>query len=49
MCSWKDNIKMDHETKYDVEWIHLVHGMDKWRACVNTVINFQVPQYAGFD
>ena len=48
-CSWKDNIKMDHETKLDVDWIHLVHGMDEWRVCVDTVINFQVPQNAGFD
>jgi hypothetical protein len=48
-CSWKDNSKMDYETKWVVDWIHLVQGMDKWRACVDTVINFEAPQNAGFD
>ena len=23
-----------------MDWIYLVHGMDKWRAVVNTVTNF---------
>jgi hypothetical protein len=40
---------MDHETKQGVDWIHLVHGMDKWRTYVATVINFQVPRNVGFD
>ena len=31
----------------NVNWIHLIHGRDKWRALVNVVMNLQVPQNAG--
>jgi len=26
-----------------VDWIHLSPGKDRWRAVVNTVMNFRVP------
>jgi hypothetical protein len=28
----------------DMDWIHLAHNRDQWRALVNTVMNLQVPQ-----
>jgi hypothetical protein len=27
----------------DLDWIHLAHDRDQWRALVNTVMNLQVP------
>jgi hypothetical protein len=41
----EDNIKMDlREIRFwDVDWIHLAHDRDRWRALVNTVMNLQVP------
>ena len=27
-----------------VHWIHVAQGTDKWRAVVNTVMNYCVPQ-----
>jgi len=30
-----------------MDWIHLVHYRDKWRALVNTVINVRVQYEAG--
>jgi hypothetical protein len=40
-----DNIKIDLiERGWDgMDWIHLVHDMDQWRALVNTVMNLRVP------
>jgi hypothetical protein len=47
---WEDNIKMNlRETGLkDVDWIHLVQEMNRWRALVNTVINLRVPLKANF-
>jgi hypothetical protein len=41
---WKDNLKTGFEAvRWEgVEWIYLDHD-DKWRAVVNTVMNFPVP------
>ena len=39
---WKDNIKMDLR-EVGGDWIELAQDRDRWRALVNTVMNFWVP------
>ena len=41
---WEDNIKMDlQEVGGGGAWMGLAQDRDKWRALVNTVMNFRVP------
>jgi hypothetical protein len=42
---WVDNIMMDLGVVGwgDVDWICLVHDRNRWRALVNSVLNFRVP------
>ena len=40
---WKDNIKMDLREVGGVgDWMDLAQDRDRWRALVNTVMNFRV-------
>jgi hypothetical protein len=41
---WEENIKMDLLEAGCGEWIELAQGRDRWRALVNAVMNFGVPQ-----
>jgi hypothetical protein len=40
---WVYNIIMDFQEVGWRDWIDLVQDRDKWRAVVNSVMNFQVP------
>ena len=41
---WEDNIKMDlREVGRGGDWMELAQNRDRWRALVNTVMNFRVP------
>jgi hypothetical protein len=46
---WVDNIKIDPKEIgwSDKDWIYLAQDGDKWKALVNTVLKFRVPQYVG--
>ena len=41
---WEDNIKMDlQEVGGGGDWMELAQDRDRWRALVNTVMNFRGP------
>jgi hypothetical protein len=42
---WEDNITVDLKDRgwEGVDWINLAQDRDRWRALVNTVMNFRIP------
>jgi hypothetical protein len=41
---WEDEIRINLSEigRESVEWIHMAHDRDRWRALVNTVMNLRV-------
>jgi hypothetical protein len=41
---WEDETRMNLREigRESVEWIHMAHDRDRWRALVNTVMNLRV-------
>ena len=46
---WEDNIKMDLQEvgRGGIDWTDQAQDRDRWRALVNTVMNFRVPLNSG--
>ena len=44
-CRWEDNIKMDLQEVGGGcgDWMALAQDRERWRALVNTVMNFWIP------
>ena len=44
-CTWEDNIKMELQEVGEGcgDWMELAQDSERWRALVNTVMNFRVP------
>jgi hypothetical protein len=46
-CRREDNIKMDFEVGWGMDWIDLAQDRDSLQALVNAVMNLRFPQNAG--
>lgn len=46
---WESNFKKDllEIERFGMSWIYVAQDKEKWRAFIETVMNFQVPQSAG--